>query len=167
MRADGIEINGRRVTLRAPAARDFDVLMRIRNDEGLQRQLMAVDPKPNDALRVREWLERRACEDDTLFFVIADNLSGACAGFVQLMHIDVNTGTGELGICVEPSFQGRGMGGEAIELLEHHAREVFGVRRVALEVLASNAKALELYARIGFKQVGGSSDAVRLEKKSA
>jgi aminoglycoside 6'-N-acetyltransferase len=160
------ELRGRRVTLRAPGESDLEVLLRVRNDEALQRQLMA-DYRPNDLARVREWLDKRAGEPDTLFFVIADNRSGACLGFIQLLHMNRETGTGHLGICVEPSSQGHGVGGEALALLERHAQAAHGIRTVELEVLADNAPALRLYARAGFKPVGGSDGVCRMQKERA
>jgi RimJ/RimL family protein N-acetyltransferase len=160
-----VELRGRCVTLRAPVESDLPVLMRIRNDEALQRQLIA-DYQPNDEARVRAWLEKRAAEATTLFFVIADNLTGACAGFIQLLHMNRETGTGHLGVCLEPAWQGRGLGGEALELLERHARDEHGVRAVLLEVLADNVPALKLYERAGFARVDATAVRVRMKKES-
>lgn len=52
---------------------------------------------------------------------------------------------------VEPAFRGRGWGTAAIEFLARAADEL-GIRAVHLEASRSNARAAELYRRLGFRE---------------
>lgn len=145
------------VSLRAWRESDLPVLTRIRSDEGLQAQLMA-RPKPNDVL---QWLTRRTSDAAGAFFVIDDG--GACAGFVQLTNIEKGV-TAYVGICVAPEAQGRGLGGEALALIEAHAAAQYDVRTVKLQVLTANVRAISLYERHGYRRVASLADSCLMEK---
>ncbi len=61
---------------------------------------------------------------------------------------------GELAnIAIAPGFRGRGLGARLLEHVLERAR-ARGVRKVFLEVRASNEAAHALYARFGFEEVG-------------
>jgi ribosomal protein S18 acetylase RimI-like enzyme len=119
------------------------VLQEIRNDPGLQFQLMARDPKPNTIDDVRAWLERPA--KDAFFVVDSD---GECIGFVQALTEDYP----KVGICLHPSAQCKGHGKAAMILLEQHLT-AGGAQKIMLEVLSDNP-ALGLYRKLGYRTVG-------------
>ena len=145
-------ISGNAVILRAPNDQDETILQEMRNDTELQAMLMSV-ARPNTTGRVREWLNRRLSDEQGLFFVIAEIESNSCAGFIQVTNINLLHGTGQLGIAVHPSFRGQGLGGEAITLCENYVQRQFRLRKIVLDVLASN-EAARLYHRVGYETVG-------------
>jgi RimJ/RimL family protein N-acetyltransferase len=140
-------------TLRPHQDADLDLLATLRNDAALQATLLAL-PRGSSHGQVRSWLSRLEAEPTTLFFVIADAVSGGPLGFIQLVHLDFVHGHGEIGLALSASARGRGHGGEAMRLLEAHAQGVFGLRKAVLRVLASNEGALRLYARLGYGRAG-------------
>ena len=146
-------IVGNSIVLRAWSEDDLPVLQTLRNDFQLQLQLMA-RPRENSLEQVKEWLAKRGKAEDSLFFVIATQQSSQLAGYVQVVGIDLDNGTGRLGICIMPSAQGKGYGGEAITLLEGYLSEVWKLRKLVLEVLSKNEPALHLYMKLGFTEVG-------------
>lgn len=146
-------LTGKHVVLRAWIPEDLPALQALRNDVPLQRQLMA-QPKGSSLEQVRAWLTTRGQTADAVFFVIADRASNQALGYVQLLDMDAFHGSGRLGICVGPQAQGRGCGGETLSLLADYVREVFGLRKIVLEVLASNDGAIRLYLRHGYREVG-------------
>lgn len=164
---------GNKVVLRAWAQEDLPALQVLRNDFPLQRQLMA-QPKGNSLEQVRTWLNARTQAVDAVFFILADKTSHQALGYVQLLDINPLHGTSRLGICIGPQAQGRGCGSETLILLADYAREVFGLRKITLEVLADNDGAIRLYARLGYREVGrwlqhfhtgsGYADVVLMEK---
>ena len=164
---------GNKVLLRAWAAADLPALQALRNDVPLQRQLMA-QPKGSSLEQVRAWLNTRSQTTDAVFFIIADRAGNQALGYVQLLDIDLFHGSGRLGICIGPQAQGQGCGGETLTLLADYVREVFGLRKILLEVLASNEGAIRLYRRHGYREVGrwlqhfrmgsGYADVVLMEK---
>jgi len=58
-----------------------------------------------------------------------------------------------LNLCVDPSYQGLGLGGRLLGRMLHLARKR-QVERVLLEVRPSNEQAMALYHRHGFSKVG-------------
>jgi putative acetyltransferase len=57
------------------------------------------------------------------------------------------------GITVHDDYQGRGLGGLITEYMIEIAREK-GLKKIALEVVAHNSRAISLYLRHGFKIEG-------------
>lgn len=166
-------VTGEKVVLRAWLASDLPALQRMRNDLRLQRQLMT-QPKGNSPDQVKDWLTARTKSPDGLFLVIACKSSDEAAGYVQIVGMDFVNGLGKLGICIEPAFQGKGYGGEALSLLESYLRDVFHLRKLTLEVLAENDAAIRMYTKHEYREVGclrahfftggGYSDVIIMEK---
>ncbi len=144
---------GNSVTLRAWTAADLPMLSDIRNDVGLQLMLMA-EPRPNPDERVRQWLQDRSAQPDSVFFVIARADDNAAVGFVQAQRWERRNRSAYLGICVAGSFQGLGFAREALQLMEAYLRDTLNLRKLLLEVLASNTDALDLYQRAQYQVAG-------------
>ena len=153
MRRTVSTLSAKRVALRAATARDFAVLSKLRNDLRVQMSLLAL-AKPNSPRRVRAWLERRAADDDGAFFVIADVRDDRAVGFIQAGGIDALNRIAEVGICLDEEARGKGLGREAITLLEKYLSDVFRVRKIWLRVDAGNVPAIALYRSAGFRAVG-------------
>ncbi len=146
-------LTGVDVTLRAWRDADVAELEALRNDVALQQQLMA-QPRPNSRARVLQWLSDRSARADGVFFVIAAASDDRVLGYVQLADMDLFHGRAQLGICLSAAAQGRGLAGQVMALLEGYVREVFGLRKIGLEVLCSNAQAIRFYDKQGFATVG-------------
>lgn len=141
------------VVLRAPHAGDMRELGRMRSDVALQNLLLAY-PDPNTDVDTDQWLERRLNEPRGAFFVVADTQTDECMGYVQLANVHGKGRHGALGIALSDSAQGRGIGREAIARFLEYARDVMKLRKVELEVLATNERAVRLYRSLGFVEVG-------------
>ncbi len=146
-------IDGNIVTLRPPIDDDLPVLMEMRNDIDLQKLLLA-KPRPNTMQRVKDWLGRRMSDSTVLFFIIADKNDNSCLGFIQLMMISTHHGTAQLGIALRPGATNKGAGREALTLCEEFAWNRHHLRKITLEVLGSNARALHVYEALGYRHVG-------------
>lgn len=166
-------IVGEKVLLRTWSENDLPALQFMRNNIRLQRQLMT-QPRGNSLDQVKDWLATRTRSTDGLFFVIACKSSDQAAGYIQIVGMDILSGSGRLGICVAPEFQGKGYGSEAITLLEDYLRDVFRFRKLTLEVLKENAIAIGMYTKHGYIEAGclrehyyngaGYGDVVIMEK---
>lgn len=139
--------------LRAPIPEDREFLLRLRNDIQLQETLMT-RARPNDVRKVEEWIARRLNDECSLFFIIADKSSNIPVGFIQLIKLDFINGIGELGICIDEPFHGKGYASDAMELLQNYANNVFNIRKIVLQVILKNVKAIRFYQRHGYKNVG-------------
>lgn len=144
---------GTKVRLRPFQAGDLPVLTELRNDEELQRLLLA-DWKHNSQDDVKAWLKRRASERHTFFAVVADRITDDCCGFIQLLGMKPPHCNGTLGIAVHASARGRGLGAEAIRLASAHAQATYQLRKIVLHVMSGNRPAVRLYERLGFRRVG-------------
>jgi len=133
------------VELRKPVKADFAVLSALRNDPGIQRQLM-IDSQNYSPAQVRAWMRRRTGDPQGAFWVI--DVGGVC-GFVQLTRIDRRLGTADLGICLARSARGKGVAARAMRLLEEEAKRR-GCCRLTLRVLRINHRAIGLYRKLKY-----------------
>lgn len=142
------------VLLRPWSETDLPALSALRNDVALQRELMA-RARGSSLSATRAWLERRTEDPLDVFLIIAGREdTSTVRGFVQLTGADSTLRAAMLGICVLPPWHGHGVALEALELLCFHARDVLNLRKVTLEVLSSNSRAVSFYRKCGFHQVG-------------
>lgn len=86
--------------------------------------------------------------------VIADIMTGDYLGQCDLMNVTDYSRKAELAIVLGPEHQGKGYGGEAIELLLELAFCHLNLNRVHLRVSSQNARALACYERAGFTREG-------------
>lgn len=146
-------LTGSLVVLRQPLPGDIDLLIRLRNDVRLQAALMSI-ARPSTPRRVEAWLGKRLDDEQGVFFIIAVEETGQACGFIQLVNINFIAGTGTLGICLDESVHGKGHAGDAMRLLEEYAKDAFNLRKITLEVLASNLRAINFYKKLGYTGVG-------------
>lgn len=141
------------VRLRAWREDDIPHLLPLRNDVHTQLQLMT-RPRPNSAASVRDWLVGRSTQSDAVLFIIAEQAGDRVLGYLQLTKIDLVNRHAALGICLAPADQGQGHGRAACEALFSYARQTLNLRKITLEVLADNERAIQLYQKLGFRQIG-------------
>ena len=146
-------LQGKTVRLREARDADLPALAALRNDLDLQLALMAT-PRPNTVERVEDWIKRRANDPAGAFFVIASADGSETIGFLQLLNMDPVHRHAALGICVTGAHQGKGRAAEALTLLEGYAAGTLGLRKIVLQVLAANARAIAFYEKDGYRRVG-------------
>lgn len=151
-------LTGDRICLRAPEDGDWFVLHQLRNDVVTQVALMST-PRANSMERVRHWVSQVSADAGSLFYVIAglddgDPVRRGAVGYIQLVNMNPLHGHGELGICLSEGSRSRGYAADAIETLLRHAVQVFSLRKVTLRVRRDNIKAIALYHRTRFREVG-------------
>lgn len=143
-----------RVLLRPWRDADLPALSAMRNDVALQRELMA-RARGSSLSATRAWLERRTAEPLGILLIVASPMDeDSVRGFIQLSEGDTTLRTAMLGICVLPQWQGTDTARDALSLLSAHACDVLGLRKLALEVLAGNGRAVGFYRKHGFHEVG-------------
>ena len=146
-------LNGSLVTLRPWSSEDLLDLQQLRNDINLQSQLMA-KPKGSSIEQVKAWISSRSNDPQSILFIIADRINNKAIGYLQLVDLDLSVGVGYLGICLSPDVQGQGFGSESLLLLQDYMKKIFCLRKIMLQVLISNEKAIRFYLRTGFREVG-------------
>lgn len=159
-------ITGRRVLLRpfteddvnamGPVLADPEVLAltgSVHTSAAAQAQSPVLDAA------TRHWYLTRADCDDRLDLAVVDQRTGACVGEVVLNDWRPGDQTISFRILLGPAGRGRGLGGEATELVLTHAFTVSDIHRAELEVFAHNPRALRTYERAGFVVEGRRRDA--------
>jgi diamine N-acetyltransferase len=91
--------------------------------------------------------------NERAFVIEAD---GKIIGSISLHpHANRRAGSGELGISIhDPEYIGRGYGRDAIETFLDWTFRILNFRRIKLETLASNERALRCYEACGFQREG-------------
>ena len=146
-------LEGAKIRLRPAIDEDLDLLTRIRNDIGLQGQLLA-RPRGSSRAQVAEWVAGRSRSPDSLFLVIADRAEDRALGFIQYTGLSAIDRHAELGICLAAQGQGQGFGGDAISVSEAWLARQWSIRKVHLKVRADNHPAIACYQKAGFEPCG-------------
>jgi aminoglycoside 6'-N-acetyltransferase len=90
---------------------------------------------------------------DVASFVI--EVEGSVAGFVQYSEEnDPDYRHAGIDIAVGSSWQGRGIGPDAIRTLARHLFEERGHHRLTIDPAVANDRAIRAYERVGFRPVG-------------
>ena len=95
--------------------------------------------------------------------IIADRATDAALGYLQFTNIDPVDLNADLGICLAPAAQGKGLGSEALRLALADLRDTRGLRKVSLRVRADNQAAIRCYARLGFAECGRLKEHVYID----
>lgn len=146
-------LTGKDIVLRAWKDADLPALTALRNDLALQAQLMT-QPRPNSVPRVVRWLQEKSEKADGVFFIVAAAQGDEALGYIQIHEMNPQHGHCSLGVCLAREAQGKGYGQQALALIEQYVKSVFGMRKIMLQVLLSNASAIRFYERQGFEHVG-------------
>ncbi len=129
----------------------------LRGEHVLLRPLAEADVEPLNAIiaqpAVREWWGTDPTVDDQDAFTIeADGQIAGWLGWYE--ETDPDYRHGGLDIFLAPAFHGRGLGREALLLGARGLVHERGHHRLIIDPAAHNARAIAVYASIGFKPVG-------------
>jgi len=137
------------VILRAQTADDADILYRIASETDTWEER---GPSRPGTLTREAWDARNAARDadgsSRQQFII--EVDGDAVGEIGLMHIDELARHAEVGISLVEHARGKGIGTAAMAQIIEHAFVRGNLRRLHLEVIASNARAIRSYEKAGF-----------------
>lgn len=106
------------------------------------------------------WVRGKIREEAELFSMI-EKASGEFIGNIELMNI--RDAAGELGVSVTSKKQNRGYGQEAIAAVTAYAFDHLGLNRIRLKVFHDNARAIHVYEKCGFRELGREGRHVFME----
>ena len=147
---------GERIQLREYQADDLESIRQWVNDESTTCFLSTAYWPPQTMVDTEEFLQRMLQSSHNAFnFVIADRESGRYLGQLDMFTVDWRLRCGKLGMVIAGAEnRGRGLGTEALLLLEKHVFLALGLERLELEVRMDNAAARRCYERAGFQLEG-------------
>ena len=147
---------GQRIMLREYRAEDLHSIRKWVNDEASTRYLSARFWPPQTMNDTEEFLSRMLqSSHNACNFVIADLQDEHYIGQCDLFRLDWKQRLGEIGMVIgSEAERGRGIGREALRLLERYAFRTLGLERLELEVHMHNERALRCYRAAGFTLEG-------------
>ena len=135
---------GAQVRLRPVRPGDKEKLWQIFGDPEVARWWGDPAKSVEDSLAVSE--------DDSQFLI---ELDGEAIGFIQCSEeMDPMYRHASIDISLRSSWQGKGLGPDAIRTLARYLIEKHGHHRLTIDPAAHNTRAIKAYERVGFKPVG-------------
>jgi RimJ/RimL family protein N-acetyltransferase len=130
--------------VRAAAADDARALAELFAAVAGERDGIATEPPVDIAERAAQFAA-----------TIAGSVVAVAGGrVVGMIHVEATRhGFGEIGMCVDRDWRGRGLGSALVRAVISLAREQ-GLHKLSLEVFARNTAAVALYRRAGFTEEG-------------
>lgn len=147
-------LSGERVVLRSIEREDVDRLWALLEDLEVAHRASNSPPIPWSKARweaeVEGWVEEP--DDTTVRFVI--EVGGEVIGECQLSSIDHYRELCNLGITLGRPYWGQGYGQDSVRTLVGYAFQYLNMRKVCLEVLADDERAVGAYKKVGFVEEG-------------
>jgi len=145
-------IEGTLVRLRAMTPDDYPLMTAFKNDVEMELLGGGDPPRPHTLAAVTEFFDGMARQKPIHFAIEAD---GTLIGDCGLHNVDQRSGTAELGIGIgDRGYLGRGYGREAVRLLVDWGFRMHNLRKIWLQVYASNSRAVRSYTAAGFVEEG-------------
>jgi RimJ/RimL family protein N-acetyltransferase len=147
---------GNKIMLREYRAEDLEPLRRWVNDADIVCHLSDIFLYPHPLQASEQFLdEMLEGKSDSRGFVIADPVTEAYIGQVNLDRIDWKNRVGFIGIVIgDKEHLGKGYGTEAMKLLVRFSFMEMNLNRLELEVYDFNERACRTYQSCGFREEG-------------
>jgi len=157
-----VNIVGEKVAL-GPIRRDLlPVYQRWNNDVEVLILEEAV-ASPSTAEATERWYEEAARDDRSIIFTVYERATWHPIGRSALHDVDHHNRTATFSIGLdEKDCWGKGYGTETTRLVLEYGFTNLGLHNIMLFVYSFNERALHVYQRVGFREVGRRREAVRL-----
>ena len=138
-----MNIIGDLITLRAIEISDLDMMQKWANDPSIQYMLGGWH-FPTNRNDQEKWYENLSCNSMHQRFLVVDKDSTK-VGMANLVNINFKDGNAELGVLLDPKFQGKGFGKDIVETLMKYSFEELRLNRLETSIIASNKPSLGLF----------------------
>lgn len=147
---------GETIMLREYQAEDISAIRTWVNDADTTRYLSTRYWPPQTMADSQEFLSRMLQSSHNAYnFVIAERETARYIGQLDMFRVDWRLRQGEIGMVIaDAGERGRGVGTEALGLLQRFAFRTLGLERLELEVHMRNLPALRCYEKAGFTLEG-------------
>ncbi len=148
-------IIGEKITLRAIEQRDIETLRQWRNHPELFKYHFRSIPVAE--IEQQNWYQNYL-NSSTIVFMIDDEQNNTI-GYTLIKDMDQKNRLAEIGLHLDPDYQGKGYGKDAFKTLMRFCFHELNLHRIFLQVHAFNERACKLYETLGFKTEGRLRDA--------
>ncbi len=156
-------LHGTHITLRAIEPGDLDALYRWENDTTLWAYGSSIAPLSRHLLA--QYIDNYTADitrDNQLRLMIVERESGETIGTIDCFEYDVVNRKAGVGILIDPVYQHRGRGREALETFIAYAFQFLRLHQLYAHVPASNTPSVKLFQACGFQECGQLHDWVHL-----
>ncbi len=133
---------------------DVVLLNKWKNDEGIFKYLGG-GYRPTSLSQQKNWMDKlteNTMENQRYMIVDEEEKKVGQIGLYQISNIHK---TCSLGIYIgEKGKQGKGIASKAYKALENYAKSYLNIRKIHLEVVGENERAIKMYERLGFYVCG-------------
>lgn len=151
-------IKGKNIYLRPIELRDLNVLNDWKNDEDTFK-FLGGGYNPVSIDQQSKWMESMIDLTGNNKRYIISNFNDVPIGMIGLYGINWIHRTAEVGLYLGNRLhRGKGYATEAHSLLEEFAISYLNLRKLRLEVVNNNSKAVSLWEKLGFETIGKLSD---------
>ena len=127
-----MNIEGKRVTLRALEIEDLDAMYGWENDMSVWRVSGSIAPFPRNILsRLIDEQQFDIYATRQMRLVIECNKDGVAVGAVDLFEFDPQNRRAGIGVIVAPPYRRQGFAADALLCIERYAREVLHLHQLA------------------------------------
>ena len=149
------EYNG--IKLRLVEESDLELLRNLRNHQSTWSNLN--DINLISKTKQINWFSKIQKDKSSIWLVVT-NKKNEFLGIAKIYSIDyINKSLG-LGLDIEVSKRGLGIGKKVYKILLNYSFKYLNVNRVWLQVLSTNKNAISLYKKSGFKKEGKLEKAI-------
>lgn len=148
--------------LRVPRKDDLEPIQKLRNDANTWINL--TDPRPLGPGDQKGWLESLSMRAGRFYFVAA-TIENPFVGLVRMDEIDTLNRSIRVGADIVIGLRGKGLGIRLYQLIKRYCFDFMNMHRMWLAVLETNAHAMRLYEKQGFKVEGRYRSAVYRDGK--
>lgn len=148
-------LKGPNVILRAPEMEDLPVIYRWENDPALQ--FISNRYHPVSAFAVEQYIlsiNPDPFVHGSIRWMAANNANDRILGHVDLFELDPHHRRAGVGILVEESERGQGIGTTMLALVAEWCRDTLGLQQLWCKIILPNPASEQLFKRMGFKQTG-------------
>lgn len=155
--AEGRFLAGKEIYLRPFEEEDIPLVRKWANAPELRAQTSEVFPLSGRS--AADYFERLRTDEYRVWFTVCRRDNDRAIGQVGLLRIYHPWRTADLTMIIgEAEERGRGRGREAMELVLDFAFGQLNLHRVAIAVVAFNARAVAFYEKLGFVREGTQRD---------
>lgn len=153
-------IDGNNISLRAIELQDASLLQSLMNDPLISENVVGWS-FPVSLHSQDNWIKNSTNNNSTYRFVIVDKQTQEAIGITGLWNIDWHNLSAESAIKILPKKTKKGIGTEALMLVQAWAFYTVGLRRLYAEILAFNSSSLALYVKkCGWRVEGCQKEAI-------
>jgi RimJ/RimL family protein N-acetyltransferase len=161
-------IENERLRLRLIEEADLPLTLAWRNQDHIRKWFFTSEPITPE--QHQGWYARyRDRDDDFVFLVEEREVLCRPVGQVAIYHVDWASRSAEFGRLMigDLQAQGMGLGREATAMLVDCAIHALNLRRLYLEVLHDNTRAIGIYESCGFEKLGLQGDTLTMHRCQA